>query len=179
MNFILFFYIKQLVQKENPSHFALPESYILLMRTAHCWQWHNILYSLGWTHNWTERMLSENLRHRCSVGCCCLEVLAALPCACVSSAVLLLKGPFCSTDPGLYRQTACVISMSVSTSRSNAGGTPPVEPVEQPLLHHSAHLMVHSACHITDTRPNTTFFQLLFGCGFIAVVRMWWDGFQS
>lgn len=39
---------------------------------------------------------------------------------------------------------------------SNAAGAHCVEPVEQFLLHPSAHLMVHGACHITDMRFNMT-----------------------
>lgn len=79
-------------------------------------------------------------------------------CACEEGAVHPpLQEPSCLTDPGLYGQTACATSVAVSAPLSNAGGTHPVEPVEQFPLHHSAHLMVHrTSRHITDMKYNMT-----------------------
>lgn len=106
--------------------------------------------------------------------CLCVALL----CLCWRSAALsFLRAPLAWLILDYTDNTACAISMSVNCSLSNAAGAHPVEPVEQFLLHPSPHLMVHRACHITNTRFNMTCCPA--DCGFTAYMEMGWDGSLS
>lgn len=106
-------------------------------------------------------VLGINAVSVCLFLCVCVWwwvcLCVALLCLCWRSAALsFLRAPLAWLILDYTDNTACAISMSVNCSLSNAAGAHPVEPVEQFLLHPSPHLMVHRACHITNTRFNMT-----------------------
>lgn len=95
----------------------------------------------------------------------CLKILARVmilllrfPPLCYISLCLKCSSPFleaffCFAASVQCRQTVCVISMSEQCQRNLSCGTSCAA-----LLHHSAHLMVHSTCLIPDAGSNMMFF---------------------
>lgn len=156
------------------------------LNPTHCSCAHHIvdtdtIYCTALFEPTTERRecFQKNLRHWCSMGCRCLEVVAVLPCARVSSAVLLLKGPsawliqdYTGRQLVSFQWVSALLSVMLEERL----------PWNQ-LSSLCCITLPTWWCTVLVTSPiwdlTRHVVQLLLGCDFIASVRMCWDGFQS